>query len=147
VRFPFSSVLLCMVLMSFPLSATAQSIAKEEVNVRSGPGLESIVLLKAPLGYPIKIEKKMGEWVYFRDYVDNRYWVHKTLISDIRTVVIQAIKAVIRSGPSADSKVVAEAREGEIYRILGRKGKWVQIGYYQDSEVIGWIRHDLVFGK
>jgi uncharacterized protein YgiM (DUF1202 family) len=147
VRFPFSSVFLCMVLMSSPLSAMAQSIAKEEVNVRSGPGLESIVLLKAPLGYPIKIEKKKGEWIYFRDYVGNRYWVHKNLISDIQTVVIQEIKAVVRSGPGADTKVVAEAREGEIYRILGRKGKWIWVGYYHDSEPIGWIRNDLVFGE
>lgn len=130
-----------------PLWAATKSIAKEEVNVRSGPSLKDEIILKAPLGYPVRIEKTQGEWVYVRDWVNNRGWVHKALISDIRTAVITVKKANIRSGPGTDSNAVAEAHEGEIYRILERKGRWLRIGYYHGSEPVGWVREDMVFGE
>jgi hypothetical protein len=31
--------------------------------------------------------------------------------------------------------------------VLGKKGDWVQLGYYDNSSPVGWIRHDLVFGE
>ncbi|MCU0588165.1 MAG: SH3 domain-containing protein [Syntrophobacteraceae bacterium] len=141
------SVFMALTLAASPLTAAAKSIAKEEVNVRSGPSLKEEIVLKAPLGYPVKVERSKGEWAYIRDWVNNRGWVHKALLSDIPTAVIMVKKANVRSGPGTDKEVVAEAGEGEIYRILERKGRWLKIGYYQGSESLGWVRSDMVFGE
>jgi uncharacterized protein YgiM (DUF1202 family) len=146
VKLVFSSIMLGLLLVAFPLLAASESIGKDEVNVRSGPSLRQSILFKAPLGYPIEVEKKKGDWVCFRDWVNNRGWVHKDLISDVQTAVIKVNKANVRSGPGAKNSVVAEVSEGEIYRILERKQNWVKIGYYQGSDPVGWIRRDLVFG-
>jgi SH3-like domain-containing protein len=139
-------IVLCVALLATPANAATKSIGKEEVNVRSGPSLEDKIILKLPLGYPIEIQKKKGEWVYFRDWVNNRGWVHRDLISDVRTAVIKVKQANVRSGPGTKEGVVAEASEGEIYKILERKGNWIKIGYYHGDDVVGWVRKDLVFG-
>jgi SH3-like domain-containing protein len=147
VRLVFGSIFLCVVLLAAPALAATKSIGKDEVNVRSGPSLRESIVFKAPLGYPIEIQKKKGDWVYFRDWVNNRGWVHKDLISDVPTAVITVKKANVRSGPGTKDSVVAEVSEGEIYKILKRKGQWVEIGYYHGSDTVGWIRNDLVFGE
>jgi N-acetylmuramoyl-L-alanine amidase len=146
VRLILSSIVLCLLLLVSPLPAASKSIGKPEVNVRSGPGLQQKILFKAPLGYPVEVEKIKGDWVYFRDWVNKRGWVHKDLISEVQTAVITVKKANVRSGPGAKSSVVAEVSEGEIYKILERSGEWVKIGYYEGSAPLGWIRRDLVFG-
>lgn len=146
-KYFFGFIVVCMTLTASPLWAATKSIAKEEVNVRSGPSLKHEIVIKAPLGYPVKVEKEQGEWVYVRDWVNNRGWVHKTLVSSIRTAVVSVKKANVRLGPGTDKNVVAEAHEGEIYRILERNGRWLRIGYYHGSEPLGWIRNDMVFGE
>jgi SH3-like domain-containing protein len=146
VKLILSTFLICLVLVESPPASAAKSIGKDEVNVRSGPSLKNSILYKAPLGYPIRIEKENGRWAYFRDWVDNRGWVHKDLVSNVRTAVVSVKKVNVRSGPGTRNRVVAEAGEGEIYKILRRKGDWIQIGYYHGGESLGWVRRDLVFG-
>ncbi|MGI6655318.1 MAG: SH3 domain-containing protein [Desulfobulbus sp.] len=124
----------------------AKSVGKDQVNVRSKPNLKSDIVFTAPLGYPIKIEKTSGKWSYFRDWQDNRGWIYNPLISDIKTVVISAENVNVRSSGSTKSKVVGTAQIGEIYKILATRNNWVQLGYYHDSSVFGWVRSDLVFG-
>jgi len=147
VKLLMSYIAVCLALLASPLWAGTKSIGKEEVNIRSGPSLKDEILLKAPLGYPVKIEKTKGEWLYVRDWINNRGWVHKTLVSEIPTAVVVVKKANVRSGPGTDKSVVAEVLEGEIYRILDRKGRWLRIGYYHGSEPLGWVRNDMVFGE
>jgi hypothetical protein len=42
--------------------------------------------------------------------------------------------------------VAAAITEGEIYKVLARKGKWLKLGCYDGNDALGWIRSDLVFG-
>ena len=145
----FSICLISSTLILCFLSTTvhAKSINKDEVNIRSEPNTTSTVLYKAPLGYPIIIEKESKGWVYFRDWEDNKGWVHKPLVSDIKTAVILVDKANVRNSPNEKAKVVTKAEVGEIYKILEKKGNWVHIGYYHGGSSVGWIRSDLVFGQ
>ncbi|MDR2549692.1 MAG: SH3 domain-containing protein [Desulfobulbus sp.] len=139
--FFLSALLVCGI-----ASAEAKSIAKDQVNIREKPDLNSAILYTAPLGYPIEIKKEEKGWVYFHDWLDNSGWVHKPLVSDIDTAVILVEKANIRGSASASANVVASAEQGEIYTILAKEGDWVKLGYYQSGTAVGWIRNDLVFG-
>ena len=134
-----------LLLFSTP-AAVAKSIAKDDINVRSGPSTGDEILFTVPRGYPIEVERREGQWTQFRDWQNNTAWVYTPLVSDINTAVITAEKVNIRSSGSLKSQVVTNAEMGEIYRVLGKKGDWVQLGYYDNSSPVGWIRHDLVFG-
>lgn len=130
-----------------PVSAsTMKSIGKDQVNVRSKPDLSSEILFEASLGYPIEIGKQQDNWVYFTDWKNNSGWVYKPLVSGTQTAVILVDQANVRKGPSLRKPVVMKASQGEIYKIFGEKGNWVEIGYYLENEVIGWVRQDMVWG-
>jgi uncharacterized protein YgiM (DUF1202 family) len=147
------SKFLCLVaalflMLVFPAgAATMQSIGKEQVNVREKPSLKSEILFEVSLGDPIQVEKQQKNWVYFTDYKDRAGWVYKPLISKTKTAVILVDKANIRKGPSLKKPVVMKASQGEIYKIFGEKGNWVNLGFYMENEKIGWIRDDLVWGE
>ena len=128
-------------------AAPAKSIVKDETNIRSGPSTKDEILFTVPRGYPIQVERRSGQWTQFRDWQNNTAWVYTPLVSDINTAVITAEKANVRSKASLKSQVVTSAEMGEIYKVLGKKGDWVQLGYYDNSSPVGWIRHDLVFGE
>lgn len=133
-------------LFVFPLTLHAKSIGRDQINIRSEPSTTSSVLYKAPLGYPIVVEKESKDWIYFRDWENNKGWVHKPLVSNIKTVVILVDKANVRDSGSEKGKVVAKAEQGEIYKVLEKKNNWVRLGYYHGDTPLGWIRSDLVFG-
>jgi len=126
--------------------ACAESISKDKVNIRSGPSLRSRIVFKAPLGYPIEVQKEQGEWILFRDWENDTGWVHKPLVSEVETAVVLVKKANVRSAPGKGSHVIAKVVRGDIYKILGKDGNWLKLGYYFGDEELGWIRSDLVFG-
>ena len=128
-------------------AAPAKSIVKDDTNIRSGPSTKDEILFTVPRGYPIEVERRSGQWTQFRDWQNNTAWVYTPLVSDINTAVITAEKVNIRSSGSLKAQVVTNAEMGEIYKVLGKKGDWVQLGYYDNSSPVGWIRHDLVFGE
>ena len=128
-------------------AAPAKSIVKDETNIRSGPSTKDEILFTVPRGYPIQVERRSGQWTQFRDWQNNTAWVYTPLVSDVNTAVVTADKANVRSRATLKSQVVTSAEMGEIYKVLGKKGDWVQLGYYDNSSPVGWIRHDLVFGE
>ena len=127
--------------------APMKSIGKDKVNVRSGPGLGHDVLFQAHLGYPIKVDKRKGEWVHFKDWQGDTGWVHRPLVKNIKTAVVLKDKVNVRRGPGLRHKVVTKVNEGEVYKIFKQRKNWVKIGYYLEGEPIGWIRDDLVWGE
>ena len=130
-----------------PAWAATKSIGKDGVMVRSGPSLQHQVLFRASLGYPVEIKEKKGDWVLIRDWEGDTGWVFEPMISEIRTAVIKAEIANIRSAPGTDGDLKAKAHKGEIYKILDRKDNWLKLGYYHDGVEAGWIRQDLLFGE
>jgi uncharacterized protein YgiM (DUF1202 family) len=126
--------------------APMKSIGKDKVNVRNGPGLTNDVLFQAHLGYPIEVEKRKGDWVYFKDWQGDTGWVYRPLVKNIQTAVVLKDQVNVRKGPGIRYKVVTKVSKGEVYKIFRQKKNWVKIGYYLEGEEIGWIRGDLVWG-
>jgi SH3-like domain-containing protein len=139
-------ILLWLGSLAVPGWASMKSIAKDNVNVRSRPNLQADVVFQAPLGHPVDIIRQEGSWLFLKDWQGSTGWVYRPLVSDIHTAVVLVDNANIRSAPGLKNRVVGQADRGEIYRIFEEKGNWVQIGYYFEREVIGWIRQDLVWG-
>lgn len=124
-----------------------KSVAKDQINVRSGPGLQHAVTFQAPFGYPVQILETRGDWVNFVDWEGSKGWIHKKFICDIRTVVVLKENVNVRAEPDTRHGVVLQVQRGQVYKVAAEKGDWIKIAYYQDDQEIGWIRHDMVFGE
>lgn len=140
-------LLLTPLVLALAGPADGKSIGKDQVNIREQPNLNSPVLFTAPIAYPIEIIKETGDWVQFKDWLDNNGWVYRPLVSEIDTAVIIVEKANIRSTAGLKGSIVATAELGEIYTILAKDNNWVKLGYYETGATAGWIRDDLVFGE
>ncbi|RYU57378.1 peptide-binding protein [Methylolobus aquaticus] len=127
--------------------ASMKSIGKDAVNVRKAPKLDSEVLYETHIGYPIEIDKTQGDWVRFKDWQGTVGWVHKPLVSDVRTAVVVGDDVNVRKGPGSEHAVVKKVAKGEVYKVTGHKGEWVKIAYYIEGEEIGWVRKDMLWGS
>jgi SH3-like domain-containing protein len=121
------------------------SIAKDRINIRSGPGTNYELLWQLYKDYPVKILEKKGDWAKTMDYENDIGWIHRSLLSKTHTVIVTVDKANIRTGPGAQYGIAFKAEQGVIFYLVGRKGKWLKIRYLNAYE--GWIRQDLVWGE
>ncbi len=120
------------------------SVSSDNVNVRTEPNTTSPVYMELFKGYPLKVEKKQGEWVQISDYEGDSGWIHSSLIGKNDTVIINAKKSVnMRSGPSTTSAVVADVERGVIMSKVSENGKWVQVKH--STGTIGWIYSPLLW--
>ncbi len=126
-------------------TARAKSIAKDNVNIRTLPTTRSEILFKAPIGYPVKIEREKGKWAFLRDWTNDTGWVYKPLLCDIQTAVILVDRANVRKFAGTRYPVIGKAEKGEIYKVIEKNGRWLHLGYYFEDAPFGWVRSDLVF--
>ena len=139
-------VLLITVSTAFAESGM-KSVIRENSNVRKGPGQSHAIFYKAPLGYPLKVERAQGDWMYCKDWEGDHGWIHRTLVGNLKTVVIQANKVNLRQGPAQTKPITEKAERGRIYKVLQSRNGWHQLAYYDSNDVVGWVRSDLVWGQ
>ncbi|MFW5901432.1 MAG: SH3 domain-containing protein [Thermodesulfobacteriota bacterium] len=142
----FGLIVLFIFLFSTPaVAGERMSIGVSVANIRSGPGQNYEVLWRAEKYTPVEILERdqSGEWCYFKDFEGTKAWVHKNLIRDMDTVIIQTGLCNIRSGPGTDEDLVFQAEKGVPFKVLQRKGKWVQIRHADGDK--GWIHQKLVW--
>ena len=139
--------LMFLAVIAGPAWSETGSIGKDRVNVRSGPGHKYKVMFQAPLGYPVEIISQNKGWLKIRDWHGNTGWVDESLVSKTQTAVVLEDRVNVRQAPGIGNDVLCQVEKGDIYKVLAEKANWVQIGYYYEGDVVGWIREDLVFGN
>ena len=131
-------------LFALPAGASSErlSVTSDIANIRSGPGTNFKVLWQIEKFHPVVIINKQGNWYQFKDFENDRGWIHKSLLSDIATVI--TIKGCnIRSGPGTNHKIAFTAEKGIPLKVLKRQGKWLQV-QHADGDT-GWIFSSLVW--
>lgn len=128
-------------------ASNMKSITRDQVNVRKGPGLNHDVSYRAPLGYPIQVERSHGDWIMFKDWEGNRGWVNRALVGDVKTVVVMRDVVNLRQGPTLQQSVLNKTTRGMIYKVLRSNSGWFKLGFYDNNEAAGWVRNDLVWGQ
>jgi SH3-like domain-containing protein len=124
-------------------AAEYASIKKDGINIRSGPSTENEVLWEVFQGYPVEILKREGDWVYIRDFEDDKGWIYGPLLSDEKTMIVTVDTANMRSGPSTDDKIIATVKKGVVFKPIEQKGKWIKVRY--KNEITGWMYDTLLF--
>ena len=140
------SLPLLLLLGSSAWADSMRSVIKDEINVRSGPGTDNQILFKVNRGYPLQVEKSSGAWLYVKDWEGDHGWIYKSLTDSIKTAVITKSSVNIRKGPTTGETIVATANRGDIFKVTAEKNGWLQLAFYDDGHIVGWVRNDLAWG-
>lgn len=120
------------------------SLKASEGNVRRGPSLSHrIDWVFKHRGMPLKVVAEHGHWRRVEDREGAGGWVHYTLISGARTVLVKEPEVPLYTLADATSPLAAIADTG----VIGRLGKcnesWCRITV---SGTKGWLKRDQVWG-
>ena len=124
-------------------AAERLTIVVPVANIRSGPGSKYDILWKVEKYYPIFVIQKKDPWYHFKDFEDDKGWVHKSLVGKMESIVTKKDLCNIRSGPGTGNKILFTVEKGIPFKVLKRKDRWLHIEHADKDQ--GWIHDSLVW--
>ena len=125
-------------------SSKMLSVAVNEANFRKGPSTQHEILFSAIRHYPVRELKRIKDWVLVEDFEGEQGWVAARLVTRKPAVIVRVNRANMRAKPTVKAAVVHKAERGEVYRVTGKKGRWLKLSAGEDLN--GWLRGDLAWG-
>lgn len=138
-----AGMLLTALLLSSAVSAAEfVSVAKDGVNVRSGPSIDSAVLFQAPGGYPLEVVGRQAEWLNVSDFESEKGWIAASMVS-ASPYVIAKRKGNIRAEAGTEHRQIGTVMREVILKKAEQQGDWIKISHPKLPS--GWIHRDLVW--
>ena len=121
------------------------SIKSNEVNVRAGPNLNaSIEWIFIKKGEPVEVIAEYEQWRQVRDIKSEGGWVHASVLSSKRFVVIIGDNIVpLMSSHNGNSKIVVNIAPQVRCQLFKVIDDWCKI---QCGEYNGWLQKKLLWG-
>jgi len=120
------------------------SLKGSEGNARRGPGLtHRIDWVFTRAGMPLKITAEYENWRRVEDHEGAGGWVHYSLLSGVRSVLVTLDMAELRDAPKDGAAVVAQAEMGVVGRLLQCNGDWCRVAF--DGQR-GWLLKTSIWG-
>ena len=122
------------------------SLRSDEVNLRIGPGTRYPVdWIYSKRDLPVEVIAEFDAWRKIRDWQGTEGWVHKTMLSGQRMVVVIGDTRKLRSSDSEDAGAVAMIESGVSGRLLQcpRNNAFCRVDIQHYS---GWLRRDEFWG-
>jgi SH3-like domain-containing protein len=120
------------------------SLAEPEVNMRTGPGREyPIRWIYNRRDLPVKIVDEFDVWRKIEDHEGDQGWVHSSLLSSRRTVIILGAIQDLHRTASADSRVILRAEPGVVARLLDCQPDWCLV---EVDDRRGWAKRTAIWG-
>lgn len=120
------------------------SLKGSEGNARRGPGLtHRIDWVFTRAGMPLKITAEYENWRRVEDQEGAGGWVHYSLLSGVRSVLVTLDMAEFHDGPDDGAAIVAQAEMGVIGRLLECNLDWCRVAL--DGQR-GWVRKSAIWG-
>ncbi|MFC3057807.1 SH3 domain-containing protein [Paenirhodobacter populi] len=120
------------------------SLKGSEGNARRGPSLSHrIDWVFKHAGMPLKVTAEFGNWRRVEDRDGAGGWVHYSLLSGSRTVIIDEDLAQLHSRPDEKSTVVALAEAGSIAKLGDCNKDWCKVSAQKAD---GWIEKTKIWG-
>jgi len=122
------------------------SLRSDEVNVRSGPGQRyPIDWIYARKDLPVEVIAEFEAWRKIRDWQGTEGWLHQSMLSGRRMMVVIGGQRQLRGSDAEASDVLALVEPGVLGRLLqcprNRDYCRVEVGQIQ-----GWLRRDEIWG-
>jgi SH3-like domain-containing protein len=120
------------------------SMKASEGNVRRGPSLSHrIDWVYKRKDLPLQITNEFGHWRQVRDHDGAGGWVHYSLLSGVRTVLVEAETLNLMTRPDADSSLVAIVERGVVARLSECQPDWCRLRVEGHK---GWARKSALWG-
>ncbi|RBI83829.1 aspartyl-trna synthetase [Rhodosalinus halophilus] len=120
------------------------SLKASEANVRRGPSLtHRIDWVFVRRDMPLRITAEHGHWRRVQDREGAGGWVHYSLLSGVRTVLVEEDRLPLRARPDARAPATALLEAGVIARLGDCRADWCRLtaGGYR-----GWARKAGLWG-
>ncbi|HEY0214338.1 MAG TPA: SH3 domain-containing protein [Paenirhodobacter sp.] len=120
------------------------SLKGSEGNARRGPSLSNrIDWVFKHAGMPLKVTAEFGNWRRVEDRDGAGGWIHYSLLSGSRTVIIDEDMAELHTRPDEKSSTVALAEAGSIAKLGDCNADWCEISAQKAD---GWIEKTKIWG-
>ena len=120
------------------------SLKVKEANARRGPSLShKIDWIYKRQNMPLEIYAEYENWRRVRDFEGLGGWVHYTLLSGIRYVLIKNELLEMRLLPSIDAQVIAKVPQHNIATLDKCNKNWCRI---IDDGYKGWVPKNGIWG-
>ena len=121
------------------------SLKSNDANMRVGPSQNYPIAIKyIKKNYPLKVLEEYEDWRKVKDFKKNTGWIHKSLISGIRTgIILSNDNNTIKLINTLNGNIIGEIGKGNIVFIEKCKIEWclVSSGNYK-----GWIDKKYLWG-
>lgn len=139
------------IILTIILSVAAVNLAQAErlsvkaniANIRSGPNTSDAVIWQVEKYHPLNVVQKKDSWYLFEDFEGDRGWIHQSLLTNIKTVIVKNDKCNVRSGPGTNNDIRFTVDKGVPFKMLGKKGDWLHVVHADGDQ--GWIHRTLVW--
>jgi len=120
------------------------SLRAGKVNLRAGPGVRyPVEWVYQRRGLPVMITAEFDVWRKIRDWRGTVGWIHRSMLTGKRAVIVTAREVVLRRQPADDAPAVARAASGVIAEVLSCEGIWCRI---EAGGIRGWGRRTQLWG-
>jgi SH3-like domain-containing protein len=120
------------------------SLGADQVNLRYGPGREyPVSWVLARKGLPVEIIAEFDAWRKVRLHDNDEGWIHSSLLSSRRTIVIKDEIAELRRTPANYARIVLRAEPGVIGELLECEEDWCRVDIQGRR---GWLRSPAFWG-
>lgn len=120
------------------------SLKGNEGNVRRGPSLSHrIDWVFRHSGMPLRVVAEFGHWRRVEDQDGAGGWIHYSLLSGVRTALVQKDMVELHSRADAQSSVVAKAELGAIVRLHECNKDWCRVSGGGEK---GWVPKTDIWG-
>ena len=121
------------------------SLKSNDANIRVGPSKNYPIEIKyIKKNYPLKVLEEYEEWRKVEDFKKNIGWIHKSLISGIRTgIVLSNDNKTIKLLNTLDGNVIGEIGKGNIVFLEKCKTDWCLVS---SENYKGWIDKKYIWG-
>lgn len=121
------------------------SLRSDRVFVRSGPALRyPIKWIFQREALPVEVIQEFDTWRKIRDIDGDEGWIHQSLLSGKRTVIVQSKEQVpLYRGPAGEERIVARLEPkvlAELLRCMTSRCE-VSAGGYK-----GWLERNILWG-
>jgi len=120
------------------------SIKSKEANARRGPSLDQkIDWVFVRRNLPVRVVDEYNHWRRVEDFEGRGGWVHYSLLSGQRTVLVTADALPIRAKPEADARILAEAESGVVGLLETCTTDWCEVVM---GDFDGWVPKSGIWG-
>ncbi|MFQ5958572.1 MAG: SH3 domain-containing protein [Alphaproteobacteria bacterium] len=120
------------------------SLRSDEVNLRAGPGKQypvEWVFVRRSL--PVEVFAEYGPWRKIRDIDGSEGWVHSSLLSTLRSVIVADGTRTLRRTPDDGAQPLLRAEAGVLGKLLACERAWCRVEIAGEK---GWMPRRHLWG-